>query len=55
MELLEKQNWRYAAKAMNGKKWNKIIALDKLFKSNDQLKTNTILQMRDAGIEFKTI
>jgi len=34
---------------------NKVIALDKLFKGNDQLKTNTVLQMRDAGIEFKTI
>jgi adenine-specific DNA-methyltransferase len=29
--------------------------LDKLFAANDQLKTNTVLQMRDAGIEFKTI
>ena len=34
---------------------SKVIALDKLFKDNDQLKTNTVLQMRDAGIEFKTI
>jgi adenine-specific DNA-methyltransferase len=33
----------------------KLIALDKLFKGNDQLKTNTVLQMKDAGIEFKTI
>lgn len=33
----------------------KVIALDKLFTGNDQLKTNTVLQMRDAGIEFKTI
>ncbi len=33
----------------------KVIALDKLFAANDQLKTNTVLQMRDAGIEFKTI
>jgi len=33
----------------------KVIALDKLFKGNDQLKTNASLQMRDAGIEFKTI
>jgi adenine-specific DNA-methyltransferase len=33
----------------------KVIALDKLFKDNDQLKTNTVLQMRDAGVEFKTI
>ena len=33
----------------------KVIALDKLFAGNDQLKTNTVLQMRDAGVEFKTI
>ena len=33
----------------------KVVALDKLFKGNDQLKTNTVLQMKDAGIEFKTI
>lgn len=33
----------------------KVIALDKLFKGNDQLKTNAVLQMRDAGVEFKTI
>jgi adenine-specific DNA-methyltransferase len=33
----------------------KVIALDKLFQDNDQLKTNTVLQMKDAGIEFKTI
>lgn len=33
----------------------KVIALDRIFKENDQLKTNTVLQMRDAGIEFKTI
>ena len=33
----------------------KTIVLDRLFKDNDQLKTNTSLQMKDAGIEFKTI
>jgi len=33
----------------------KVIALDRLFKGNDQLKTNIVLQMRDAGVEFKTI
>lgn len=33
----------------------KVIALDKLFTGNDQLKTNTVLQLKDAGIEFKTI
>lgn len=33
----------------------KCIVLDKLFNENDQLKTNTVLQMKDAEIEFKTI
>lgn len=33
----------------------KVISLDILFKDNDQLKTNTVLQMKDAGIDFKTI
>lgn len=33
----------------------KVIALDNLFSGNDQLKTNTALQLRDAGIDFKTI
>ncbi len=41
--------------AVLAEKPNKVIALDRLFKGNDQLKTNTVLQMRDAGIEFKTI
>jgi adenine-specific DNA-methyltransferase len=33
----------------------KVITLDSLFTGNDQLKTNTVLQMKDAGIEFRTI
>lgn len=33
----------------------KVITLDILFDNNDQLKTNTVLQMKDAGIDFKTI
>jgi adenine-specific DNA-methyltransferase len=33
----------------------KVIALDILFKGDDQLKTNTNLQMQDANIEFKTV
>jgi adenine-specific DNA-methyltransferase len=37
------------------KKPKKVIALDRLFAGNDQLKTNTVLQMKDAGIEFRTI
>ena len=37
------------------RKPKKVIALDSLFEGNDQLKTNTVLQMKDAGIDFKTI
>ena len=33
----------------------KCICLDILFAKNDQLKTNTVLQMKDAGVEFRTI
>lgn len=33
----------------------KVIALDRLFSGNDQLKTNTYLQMKDANIEFETL
>lgn len=32
-----------------------VIALDNLFVDNDQLKTNTVLQMKDANIEFRTV
>lgn len=42
-------------KAVIDSKPSKVIALDRIFKDNDQLKTNTVLQMRDAGVEFKTI
>jgi adenine-specific DNA-methyltransferase len=31
----------------------KVFTLDRLFKNNDKLKTNTALQMKDAKIEFK--
>ncbi|MCH7754941.1 site-specific DNA-methyltransferase [candidate division KSB1 bacterium] len=34
---------------------HKVITIDRLFNNNDQLKTNTALQMRDAGIEFKVV
>jgi adenine-specific DNA-methyltransferase len=33
----------------------KVICLDRIFDGNDQLKTNTVLQMKDAGIEFGVI
>ena len=34
---------------------NKVIALDKLFNSNDQLKINTALQMCDSHMEFRMV
>ncbi len=52
--LLEKTSQEIVENVI-AEKPKKVIALDKLFKENDQLKTNTVLQMRDAEIEFKTI
>ena len=31
------------------------ITLDRLFQNNDQLKTNTVLQMEDAGVGFEVV
>jgi len=42
-------------KAIIKTKPQKVITLDKLFVGNDQLKTNTILQMKNVGIEFKVV
>ena len=52
--LLESASQEIINDVLNEKP-NKVIALDRLFEGNDRLKTNTALQMRDAGIEFKTI
>ncbi|MDE3742119.1 site-specific DNA-methyltransferase [Maribacter polysaccharolyticus] len=52
--ILEKANQEIIDLVIASKP-QKVIALDKLFKGNDQLKTNASLQMKDAGIEFKTI
>ena len=32
----------------------KVICLDRIFDGDDETKTNLVLQMRDAGVEFKT-
>ena len=37
------------------KRPRRVVCLDRLFAGNDQLKTNTVLQMKDAGVEFRTI
>jgi len=52
--VLEKAS-QEIVEAVLKEKPQKVIALDRLFKGNDQLKTNTSLQMKDAGVEFKTI
>lgn len=52
--LLEKVDDKIIKKVI-AEKPCKVITLDRLFKKNDQLKTNTALQMKDAGIEFKAV
>lgn len=41
--------------AMRERKADTLICLDTAFAGNDPLKTNTVLQMRDAGIRFYTV
>jgi len=36
-------------------KLQKVITLDSLFEGNHQLKANSALQMRDTGVDSKTI
>jgi len=52
--MLEKADDKIVKKVITEKP-RKAITLDRLFKNNDRLKTNTALQMKDAGIDFKTI
>ena len=52
--ILEKVN-KDIIKSVIAKNPRKVITLDRLFNKNDQLKTNTALQMKDAGIEFKVV
>jgi adenine-specific DNA-methyltransferase len=33
----------------------KVLCLDRAFGGNDQLKTNTVLQMEEAKIDFRVI
>lgn len=42
-------------KAVISEKPKKVITLDRLFKNNDQLKTNTALQMKDSEIDFRVV
>ncbi|MEA1972111.1 MAG: site-specific DNA-methyltransferase [Candidatus Cloacimonadota bacterium] len=52
--ILEKIDERIV-KTIVDLKPQKVITIDRLFDNNDQLKTNTALQMKDAGIEFKVV
>ncbi len=52
--MLEKVNEKII-KAVIAKKPKKVLTLDRLFKNNDQLKTNTALQMKDAEIDFRVV
>jgi len=52
--ILEKADDKIIKKVI-AEKLKKVIILDRLFNNNDQLKTNTALQMKDAGIEFKAV
>jgi len=42
-------------RAMIGLQPERIICLDPAFGGNDQLKTNTVLEMKSHGIEFRTV
>ena len=42
-------------KAVISEKPKKVITLDRLFKNNDQLKTNTALQMKDSEIDLRVV
>lgn len=42
-------------KDVMAQKPKQFICLDRLFENNDQLKTNTQLQLKDAGIAFYSI
>lgn len=52
--ILEKINEKII-KTVTAQKPNKVITLDRLFNNNDQLKTNTALQMKDAEIDFRVV
>ena len=42
-------------KTVISEKPKKVITLDRLFEDNDQLKTNTALQMKDSEIDFRVV
>ncbi len=52
--ILEKINEKII-KIVIAERPKKVITLDRLFKGNDQLKTNTALQMKDAEIDLRVV
>jgi adenine-specific DNA-methyltransferase len=42
-------------RAVAGLEPSRFVCLDAAFDGNDKLKTNTVLQMKDSGIEFRTV
>ncbi|MBN1861783.1 MAG: site-specific DNA-methyltransferase [Candidatus Thermoplasmatota archaeon] len=52
--ILDKVN-ENIIKTVISDKPQKVITLDRLFKNNDPLKTNTVLQMKDAEIDIKVV
>ena len=52
--ILEKINEKIIKNVITTKP-KKVITLDRLFNNNDQLKTNTALQMKDAEIDFRVV
>ncbi|MGP8320668.1 MAG: site-specific DNA-methyltransferase, partial [Methanosarcinaceae archaeon] len=52
--MLERVNESFIKKVI-AENPNKVITLDRFFSNDDQLKTNSALQMKDAGIEFKAV
>ena len=44
-----------ALRGMIELKPERVVCLDPAFKGNDQLKTNTVLEMKSHGIEFRTV
>ena len=52
---LEERVTAKALRGMMGLKPQQVICLDNAFGGNDQRKTNTVLEMRDHEIEFRTV
>ncbi|HED05351.1 MAG TPA: hypothetical protein ENI61_01545 [Ignavibacteria bacterium] len=52
--ILEKVNNKIIKTAIELKP-QRVITIDRLFNNDDQLKTNAVSQVKDAGVEFKVV